>query len=74
MIHMYQLNQFITAAAQFEDHSNIYMYNVYSTYWNVTDLKLVSVFGDITPRSRFLRKRISAVVSLRLEAGVALVA
>lgn len=50
------------------------MDNVYSTFWNVTDLKLVFVFGDITPRSRFLGKWVSAEVSLLLEAGIALVA
>lgn len=47
------------------------MDNVYSTFWNVTDLKLFLVFFNVTPRSRFLGKRVSAVVSLD---GIALVA
>lgn len=47
------------------------MDNVYSTFWNVTDLKLFLVFFNVTPRSQFLGKRVSAVVSLD---GIALVA
>lgn len=47
------------------------MDHVYSTFWSVTDLKLVFVFFNVTPRSRFLGKRVSAVVSLD---GIALVA